>query len=257
MSRFIEELKRMAGATAQPIGFRVVRLASSEPRMLFVAGVSAADTGRLADYVDGADAVLLRLTKSGPAAKALQGVADIPWGGWLGDISDKKVETLVGAGCDFVVFPAASRVLTTPRDEKIGKILQVEPSLDDSLLRAVNDLPVDALLIAGAYEAGGSLAWHHLMLFQRLANLLAKPWLVPAPSSVTADEVRALWEVGVDGLVVEMGAGQPAGGLRELRRSIGKLPPRSAPKRGKTEALLPYAGGVKETESVEEEEDED
>src|SRR4030042_6371933 len=126
------------------------------------------------------------------------------------------MEKPVEAGYDFVVFPASSRVLATPQDDKVGKILQVESSLGEGLLRAVNDLPVDAVLAANAYEVGDSLAWHHLILFQRLANLLATPLLVPAPLNVTASELKALWEAGVDGVVVEAGI-ESAEGLRELR----------------------------------------
>ena len=258
MSRLIDELNRVAKATPQPMGFRAARPVSSEPRMLLIASLAPSrDTDHL---TDGADAVLLRLAKSDLAAKTLQRIAaslpEIPWGGWLEDIDAKKMETLIEAGGDFVVFPASSRVSATPQDDKVGKILQVESSLGEGLLRAVNDLPVDAVLTTEAYEADGSMAWHHLMHFQRLANLLAKPLLVPAPLNVTASELKVLWEAGADGVVVEVGAGQPAGRLRELRRSIGELTFRPTRKRGKAEALLPHIGtvGVMETETEEEEE---
>ena len=78
-------------------------------------------------------------------------------------------------------------------------------------------------LAADGGEAGEPIAWHHLMLFQRLANLLSKPLLVPVPLNITAGELKALWEAGVDGVVVEAGAEPPAGGLKELRQAIGKL----------------------------------
>jgi hypothetical protein len=260
MSRLIDELNRMAKDTSQPMGFRAARPASSEPRILLIASLAqTGDADRLADCIDGADAVLLRLAKSGPAAKTLQktgaSLPDMPWGGWLEDIGAKKVETLVEAGCDFVVFPAASRVLAAPQDDKVGKILQVEASLGEGLLRAINDLPVDAVLATDTYEADGSVAWHHLMLLQRLANLLFKPLLTMAPLNVTAGELKALMEAGVDGVVVEADAGQP-GGLKELRRLINELPPRSLRKGSKTGVLLPYAGSAKDTETEEEEEEE-
>ena len=109
MSRLIDELNRVAKAAPQPIGFRATRPASSEPRILLIASLAQnGDTDRLADCVDGADAVLLRFSKSDLAAKTLQKIAgslpDIPWGGWLEDIGARKMETLVEAGCDFVVF---------------------------------------------------------------------------------------------------------------------------------------------------------
>ena len=262
MSRFIDELNRVAKATPQPMGFRAAQPASSEPRILLIASLAQiGDSDRLADGIDGADAVLLRLAKSDLAAKTLQKIAaslpDMPWGGWLEDIGAKKMETLVEAGGDFVVFPAASRVLATPQDDKVGKILQVESSLGEGLLRAVNDLTVDAVLTTDAYGAGDSIAWHHLMLFQRLANLLVKPLLASVPLNVTASELKTLWEAGVDGVVVGVGAGQPAGRLRELRRSIGELTFRPSRKRGKAEALLPRIGGESSPATPDEEEEEE
>lgn len=263
MSRLIDELNRVARATTQPIGFRAAHPASSKPQILLIASLAQiGDADRLADGVDGADAVLLRLAKSHLTANKLQKIAaslpDTPWGSWLENIDARKMETLVEAGCDFVAFPAASRVSAIPQDDKVGKILQVEASLGEGLLRAINDLPVDAVLAADAPEADGPMAWHHLMHFQRLANLLAKPLLVPVPLNVTASELKALWETGVDGVVVEADTSKP-GALRDLRRAISELPPRSLRKRGKAEALLPHVGGegITEIEPEEEEEEEE
>jgi hypothetical protein len=258
MSRLIDELNSVAKAASQPIGFKTARPAPSEPRILLIASMAKIeDTAHLAERVDGANAVLLRLTKSDLTASKLQNiVASVPyvsWGGWLDDIDAKRAEALVKAGCDFMVFTASNPVVATPQDDKVGRILQVEVSLGDGLLRAINDLAVDAVLSGNIYEAGESMAWHHLMLFQHLANLLTKPLLVPVPANVTASELKDLWEVGVDGVVVEASTGRPVGKLRELRQAIDKLPPRSSRKRGKAEALLPYSGGIKDTETEEEE----
>jgi hypothetical protein len=259
MSRLVDALNRVARATPQPMGFRAARPTPLEPRILLVASLAQSDdTDRLADWVVGADALLLHLAKSRLPAKTLQKIAeslpDMPWGGWLEDTGASKMGTLVEAGCDFVVFPADSRVSATPEDDKVGKILQVESSLGEGLLRAVNDLPVDAVLATDAYKAGDSMAWHHLINIQRVSNLLTKPLLVPVPLNVTASELKALWETGVDGVVVEVDTAKP-GGLKELRQAIGELPPRSSRKRDKAEALLPYSGGVKEPEPEEEEEE--
>jgi hypothetical protein len=164
---------------------------------------------------------------------------------------------MVEAGGDFLVFPASSRISTAPTDKKPGRILQVESSMDDSLLRAVNSLPVDAVLAADTF-AGGSLVWHELMIFQHLANTLSKPLIINIPADTTEAELKALWEAGADGLLVEASA-MKAGGLKALQKAIGNLPPRSERKRGKIDALLPRTGGG-ETRAMppdEEEEEED
>ena len=71
---------------------------------------------------------------------------------------------------------------------------------------------------------------------------------------MTADELQVLWETGVDGVIVPIGAGQPAGKLEELRRKIDKLT-FSPRKRGKVEALLPHIST--EASPVAEEEEEE
>jgi hypothetical protein len=258
MSKFIDELKRVSQFGLKPMGFRAAQVMSQKPRMLLVATLAEADVDRLADYVAGADAGLLRIAELSSGAKTLgeisQAMSDIPWGGWLRDIGREGIGQMVEAGCDFVVFPAASTSLAILQDDKLGKILEVEPLLDEGLLKAIDDLPIDAVLIASEKEKGYFLTWHHLMLFRRCANLLTKPLLVSAPSDLAASELQALWEAGVVGVVVETGIGQPRGRLAELHQIIDKLTFPSPGKRKKVEPLLPYI--TKETEIVSEEEEE-
>ena len=262
MSKLIDKLNQAAKAVPQPMGFRAAKPALMKPKMLLIASlIQANNVGRLADYITGADAVLLPTAKLSPRATTLQKIAkavsDIPWGGWLADTGRREISPMMETGCDFVVFPA-STALATPQDDEIGKILQVEASLGEGLLKAVNELPVDAVLIADEPEKERSLTWHRLMLFQRFADLLTKPLLITAPLNVTANELQVLWKTGVDGVVVEVGIGEPVGRLEELRKVIDKLtfPART---RGKTEALLPHigeeTGPVTEAEEEEEEEE--
>ena len=259
MSRLIDELNRVVRAVPQPMGFKTSHPASSKPRILLIASLAANDdTGRL---VEGSDAVLLRLTKSQLTAKSIQKIAssipDLPWGSWLEGAGAEKIETLVGGGCDFVAFPATGLVSAIPQESKVGKVLQVESSLGEGLVRAVNDLPVDAVLNSDVCEAGDPIAWHHLMLLQRLANLLTKPLLASVPSKITANELKALWEAGVDGVVIEASADQPAGGMKELQQAIGKLTFRPSRKRGIAGARLPHIGSTPNAEPEQEEEEAD
>ena len=257
MSKFIDKLVQVSPG-GQPMGFRAVPSVPPKPRMLLVATVAQVDIERLADFVAGADAGLLSIAKLSSGAKTLQqisqAVSDIPWGGWLKEIGKDGIGQMVEAGCDFVVFPAANTPLVILQDEKLGKVLEVEPGLDPALLKVVDDLPVDAVLIAGEEEKEHFLTWHHLMLFRRCADLLTKPLLVSVPPEVAASELKALWEAGVGGVVVATGIGQPEGRVAELRQMLEELPLPSPGKRRKAEPLLPHIGG--ETGIVPEEEEE-
>ncbi len=257
MSRFIDKLNQVSGAMPQRMGFGVAQPVSPEPKLLLIASLAQANVDGLAEHVAGADAGLLPISKLSSGAKTLQKICQVvsntPWGVWLRDIDRGGIKQIVKVGCDFVVFPAANTSLAILQDDELGKILEVEASLSEGLLRAVNELPVDAVLIAGEQEGEYFLTWHHLMLFQRFADLLTKPLLVCIPSNVTANELQALGEAGVDGMIVEVGVGQPAGRLNELRQTIDKLTfPLS---RKPAKALLPYIS--KETGIVTEDEDEE
>jgi len=255
----VDELNRVSRAAPQSMGFRAAQPVSPKPKILLIASLVQVRVDGLADYVAGADAGLLHISELSSGVKTLQKVCqiapDIPWGGWLRDIGRGGIEQIAKVGCDFVIFPAANTSLAIFQGDEVGKILEVEPSLSDGLLRAVNELPVDGVLIASEQAKGYFLTWHHLMLFQRFADLLTKPLLVSIPLIVTASELQALWEAGVDGVVVEVGVGQPAERLKKLRQLIDKIVFPSPRKRKKAEALLPYIG--RETSVVTEEEGEE
>ena len=244
------------------MGFRTARPAAAALKILLIASLEAGTLEKQADYLDAADAVLVRFTGTTPTVKAVQKIAavlpDVPWGLYLAD-DDAKKGAVMEAGADFVLFHIDSQVTDTPKDDKTGKILQVESSMDDSLLRAVNDLPVDAILAADAFEGSGvALVWHQLMIIQHLANLFSKPLIVPAPAGINEKELKALWDAGVDGIMVEIEKAGTAG-LKELRQAIDKLPPRAGRKRGKVSAVLPRTTGETPapTPPDEEEEEED
>lgn len=257
MSCFIDKLKQASQAMPPPMGFRAAQTVS-KPRMLLVASLPQASVDNLADLVAGADAGLLPMAKLGSGIKTLeetvQAVPDIPWGAWLDSINQQGIKQVEKAGGDFLLFPAAKMSLAILGIEKVGKILAVEASLDEGLLKAINELPADAVFVTSHQKGGYCLTWHHLMIFKRLADLLIKPLLVPVPSNVATNELQVLWEAGVDGVVVEATPGQP-GGFKKLRQMIDSLTLPSKRKRMKARALLPQ---IREEASpiIEEEEEE-
>ena len=248
MSKFVDKLKQILMG-GQPMGFRATAAKASQPRMLLVAAVNPGAAKRLAGLVAGADAGLLSMAKLTAGVKAIEQLTeatpDIPWGGWLKEAGKEGMEA--AAGADFIVFPAEKTALVMPGDDKPGKILEVEPWLEPGLLKAVDNLPVDAVLVA--VEDSPFLTWHHLMLFQRCVNILNMPLLVLVPPEVTATELGALWEVGVGGVVVRVEAEGVAVGIRQM---LDKLPVPPAGKRDKNKPLLPRMGGESETLAEEE-----
>lgn len=258
MGKLIDKLKLASQASPQSIGFGPSKAAPMKPTMLIIARLTEANVDDLADYVSGADAGLgnvLAGSQIKTLHKASQTVPDLPWGWWWGDSDPGEIERILKLGGDFVIFPPTSTLLATLRDNKTDRILQIETSLSEGLLRTIDALPVNAVLVASEQDA--LLTWHDLMFVRRVAGLLTKPLLVTVPSNVGANELQSLWDAGVNGIVVEVEVGKPAGKLNELRQTINGLSyPRSRPL-GKVEPLLPHIRQEPDTVSEGEDEDED
>lgn len=205
-------------------------------------------TGVPATTFPRADAVLVRPDKGKLTAAAAKDVAaalgDVPWG----------TSGSAPRGCDFTVLTLTGLTADAPADKATGKLLEIEASLDDGLLRAVNDLPVDAVIAADALEDGGPLTWHRLMILAHVRHLIGKPVVVPAARDISQADVRALWDAGFDGIAVTA----PAERIAELADVIAALPPRALPKKDKASVVLPRSAGATTQAAAEPEEpDED
>ena len=259
MSKFIDKLKQLSQTAPQPVGFRTALIPVLKPKMLLIASLTEIGVDDLAGHIAGADAGLLSVSGLSSGAKNLgkasQDVPAIPWGGWLKRAGRGDINTLLKAGCDFLVFPEADTPLSISPIDKAGGVLAVDTSLGEGFLRAVNELPVDAVLVSD--EKKESLIWHDLVLYQRFAGLLSKPLLISVPREVTAGELQMLWDVGVGGVIVEVDVSKPAGKIKEIQRKIDKLTLPSSDKRGRTGVLLPHIDLEKSKPAdIEEEEEE-
>ena len=261
MSKFIDRLNQMSRAAPQPMGFGTRQTASSRLKLQLLANVAQGGAEGITGYLAGADAGVLRISEPVSATQALlkisQAVPGLIWGGWLLAGSLERVDDVSKINGDFLVFPADDTPLAVLQDDDVGRILEVETAINEGLLRAVNELPVNAVLIDSENKEKDLLTWHHLMLFRRFTELLNKPLLVPVPPGVTAGELQAIWSAGVSGVVVDVTTTQPQGRMQELRQIIDKLEFPSLHRLRKTEAVLPQASGESGKAVIEEEEEEE
>jgi hypothetical protein len=256
MSRFIEKLKKQAESPPQPMGFHKTLPAESITTILIVAKVAIDDGGSPVTNIDGADGVLLYDEKNKITMKTLSKIVkplqNTPWGIFL-DESEDTAQALVESGCDFAVLSPTCPVSAVPQAEKVGKILHVESTMDDGLLRAVNDLPVDAVLAADTFEENGKLVWHHLMILRYMAMLVNKPLLVPVSPTIDQAELKALWDAGIEAVVVPVDISKGEN-LKDLHDMSVKLLPRAVKKAHKVDVFLPSVSG-RQAEPPEEEEE--
>lgn len=261
MSKFIDKLDKLAIKSApEPMGFRLNVPKQKEPGMLLVGSINDANAEGLTERMAGADAGLLYAedvtSATGIIKKLRRAIPDVPWGVHLSKASG-GLKDLAKAGCDFLVFPPATTPLSaTIEDKEMGRVLELEGTLGEGMLRTVNELPIDAMFLASEESSEYVLTWRHLMLFQRLANHSDKPLVVCAPPGISASELQALLEADVKAIIVEAGKGETAGRLKEISGKIARLSPPSPRKKDKLGAVLPRIS-LETSHRVEEEEEDD
>lgn len=247
MSKLLDKLSQTSRGAAQPLGFRAAAAKQKTPRMVLVASPDDADRSAAEAARDYADAVLL--TRAEGAQKLVSSLKDLPWGVSLSEAAEGQLARLKKDGGDFYVFDAATAPLSFLKDEGMGRIIEISPSLPDGLIRASSQLPVDAVLIGD----GGSMSVQRLVACQHMVNLSAVPLLARVPVDMSADDVRELWETGVSGVVVQA-TGRDKEGLKALRKTIDALPASRRKRSPRAEAMLPYLGGEGAPEDEYEEE---
>jgi hypothetical protein len=238
MSRFIDKLKNLHKVEVQPMGFMPAKVSSEKPRLQMVAWTSADHLDKVSAGLNSADAVLVEVTKSedtGTLEKVCQDKSGAPAGGWL-KASNGALKKLMNTSCDFVVLPPTASFSVTQKD-KLGRILELDLSLGEGLLRTVNDLPVDAALIAGDDL---NLTFNRLMQVQRLMYMINKPVLASVPPVVAESELQALWDMGVSGIVVELTDEKSAEKFSNLPKTIEKLNPPAFRKKARLSPMLPH-----------------
>ncbi len=241
MSRLIDKLTRIRQNEPQPIGFAALsRSAAEKPRLQVIACVKAENLDKVSGGLNRADAVLIEIVRDEDLAaleKICQTEKNIPAGGWLKSSSSETLKKATDVACDFVVFPGTIPVALTQK-EKMGRILELDTSLNERILRAAGELPIDAVL---AFDKGedSPLTVNRLMFLQYLVNSIAKPVVVSIPTKLTEPELQALWDIGINGVAVDLVDEKSTKNLAELRKDLENLAPPAFRKKFKAGATIP------------------
>jgi hypothetical protein len=258
MSKLLEKLERISEGRGQPIGFGAAANREKASPMAIVASIPAGNAKLAAIAAEsGADAVLMTAEhqkREDVLAQLSSDKIDIAWGVFLNKITKGEVEQLIEIGCDFVILDPANTPAAVLNEERIGKVLQIDLSLNDNLARAINRLSVDAVLLNTAGRNEAHITVHELMGYERLAAAAGKHLLAAVPPALPMDDIESLWSLGVRGVVVDLTAKNPEQRLSQVKEAVQKLPARKK-KKEKISATLPPPRDWAETETSEEEDE--
>ena len=111
MSEFVEKLERISGASAQPMGFAAAATRTKSPPMLLITSLPENNLELISLAAEsGADALIISIAEVTPSTPGEIAPASlkIPWGVSVAVVTGEGANLLAEAGCDFVVFSAAS-----------------------------------------------------------------------------------------------------------------------------------------------------
>jgi hypothetical protein len=209
MSKLSDRMRRASRTEARPVGFTTIATAP-QPTMLVIAEVSGKDA-------KGVQADALLFPDDTPES-ALKAAAEngTPVGVRLSKGDRDRVAKLHAAGVDFVVL-TEDCATSTLMEEDLSYVLEVDGEPTDTDLRALDALPLEALL---APPVDGSLTIRHSIGLRRFVAFARKPLMLPVSAGATAADLEALRELNVLLLLA------PAAAAAGLRDAVAALPPR-------------------------------
>ena len=210
MSKLLEKLEQISKGNSKPLGFAAAAAKSKLANMVIIAAVDDNDKAAVTAAKEYADAILMNSLDG----KNTVSKSGLPWGASISEPAAIKE-----SGCDFVLLNTQDSPISLLQEEKLCRIIEIDPTMPDGLIRATNQLPVDIALIAG----DTSISMKRLITCQHIANMIGKYLIVRIPLEISKEELRAIWEIGVTGVVVPV-AGDAKKGLAALRQTVDALP---------------------------------
>lgn len=250
MSQLITKLKIAARLEPLPLGFTGVSKAAPRPKPVLIARIKG-DEKQAAALVKGADGVFIDTHQEEIADRFIKLMEkepeQLPYGCWLGNNS--------ACNNDFYMLNLEAE-MTTIKATETGKILILEPEVEDKYLRQLDDLPVDAVLVGSPEVNPCRLTLKNYMLCHRMAVAISKPLVIHAGNKIASSEIEEMWEYGVDGIMIDVDSAEPDA-VANFKAMIDKLDLSARRKKIRLAPVIPGIGSSPAAGSPEPEPDED
>ena len=253
MSKLVSRIEKISRGSPAPIGFGASGRTARTPAMALIgilSGNSPEDAKCLAD-LDADGALFAATTPSEEFASLTEALGATPWGVKVNDLNGETADGLIQQGCDFFLVDADSVTVEAAKDERAAFILSLPEAAGDGFLRALEDLPITAAFTSLA--ADGPLTLQRLIDVGSLRTMFDKYLLVQVNPGLSARELEALRDMGVDALVVDVAAASEDS-LKAMKESLLNLPKQRKPRSEKASAVLPsgLSGGNAHSDHEEE-----
>ncbi len=223
MSKLIQKLEQAINPPPRPLGFAASRDETKAPSMVTIVRSDAANSKLAEGGSDAFDSALFSLGNG--TADGLSKLKDeVVWGLQPSKVDPAEMESLKEAGCDYLVFGIEDTPGAVFNEEGIGKVLAVETTLEEQYMRVLEDTPADAIFITSEPEA--EVTVKGLMAYRSVIAYVTKTVLVRASLDTSESDLKALQNLGIAGLVLEVQSAADVKKASKLKEAIVALPPR-------------------------------
>jgi len=241
MSKLLDKLDKAAQGETKPFGFATSVSKSALPQILTIARTRLDVEAKTVPKID-SDAVLLLVDDTSKAIDYVKKInkEQLPaiWGIEAAAIRKKEADQLVKIGCDFIVLKLTSPAPALSSDETLAKVVQLSPHIDDSMIRAISLLPVDAAMVQEDAPVS-AVTVESLMQYSRIAAMLQQPLLLSVSLKLEKDGLETLRDIGINGLVFDWSGASSNKKLADLKEAIAGLPEPKKKKMKHENATLP------------------
>jgi hypothetical protein len=259
MSKFLDFLERIRDGAPAPMGFGAAR-AEKLPSMALVGLVSgdhATGVGVVSEIK--ADAALLTGVDGPEGLKKLtESLSSLPWGARVSSLTQEEAQAYQDNGSDLLAFTLEGTSASALACDEIARVLCLAPDIEEQELRAIASLPVDAFLLSMT-GVSGSWTLKDLAMVGAISRRVDKYVLIEVSQPPGEKDLEALRDIGVHGLVVDVGA-VASSSLSQLKTSLLEMPRPRSSRRERSRAILPgsvFAPGLAPTPQHEEDDEDE
>lgn len=172
-----------------------------------------------------ADAVMVNLNSADfeTIDKTLATLKTSPWGVSSNNLTACEAKKLVEKGSDYIVFQSMSTQASLLNEEDLGVITTVTPDISEETMRALSELPIDAIMFSPDLE-NLPLTFEEVIDLQKVLGLLNKPLLVGISNKADCNDIELLRNIGVAGLILDLNTETDISKIATIRKTIDCLP---------------------------------
>ena len=226
MGKLLDRLEAVTKGPVRVLGFGPRPDSQQISSMLLVSWASAVSKQGFSKIASLSDAIIVNengLTKAKSAARAKKS-EDYILGIAFETDSGAQIDVVKEKGGDFFVVNLDQTRVNSMGDGDVSRALVISPDLDEALMRGLEDLPID-ILILKCPNSKGSLSLTDLLKISNVRLAMSRYMFIEWNAPLDLRELEQLRDLGVDGILADFEKAG-VGIIEKLRENIDSLPPR-------------------------------